>query len=62
MTGYELDKAFKASLAFFWQAKASQIYRELDAMERSGWLTSKRILLFPYTTLFRSQILPMQCV
>jgi DNA-binding PadR family transcriptional regulator len=44
MTGYELDKAFKASLAFFWQAKASQIYRELDAMERSGWLTSKRIL------------------
>jgi DNA-binding PadR family transcriptional regulator len=44
MTGYELDKAFKASLSFFWQAKTSQIYRELDAMERNGWLTSKRIM------------------
>ncbi|WMC92490.1 PadR family transcriptional regulator [Kineothrix sp. MB12-C1] len=44
MTGYELDKAFKASLSFFWQAKTSQIYRELDSMERSGWLTSERIM------------------
>lgn len=44
MTGYELDKAFKDSLSFFWQAKSSQIYRELDAMECSGWLTSERIL------------------
>ncbi len=44
MTGYELDKAFKASLSFFWQAKTSQIYRELDAMENSGWLTSQRII------------------
>lgn len=44
MTGYELDKAFKASLAFFWQAKTSQIYRELDAMEQNGWLTSQRIM------------------
>lgn len=44
MTGYELDKAFKASLSFFWQAKTSQIYRELDAMERHGWLTSQRVI------------------
>ena len=44
MTGYELDKAFKASLSFFWQAKTSQIYRELDAMERGGWLTSERVI------------------
>ena len=44
MTGYELAKAFKDSLSFFWQAKASQIYRELDSMESSGWLTSERIL------------------
>lgn len=44
MTGYELDKAFKASLSFFWQAKTSQVYRELDAMERRGWLTSERIM------------------
>jgi len=44
MTGYELDKAFKDSLSFFWQAKNSQIYRELDAMERCGWLTSERVI------------------
>lgn len=43
MTGYELDKAFKASLRFFWQAQTSQIYRELNAMEQSGWLTSEII-------------------
>lgn len=44
MTGYELNKAFRDSLGFFWQAKTSQIYRELDAMERCGWLTSERII------------------
>lgn len=44
MTGYELDKAFKASLSFFWQAKTSQIYRELAAMEGQGWLTSQRVI------------------
>ncbi len=44
MTGYELDKAFKDSLSFFWQAKTSQIYRELNAMEQQGWLTSQRVI------------------
>ena len=43
-TGYDLDKHFKNSLAHFWQAKTSQIYRELSAMEDARWLTSKRIL------------------
>ncbi|MDR2423013.1 MAG: PadR family transcriptional regulator [Deltaproteobacteria bacterium] len=44
MSGYELNKAFNASLGFFWQGQASQIYRELAAMERSGWLTSERVV------------------
>jgi len=44
MTGYELNKAFQASLMFFWQAKTSQIYRELNAMEDKGWLTSERVI------------------
>jgi len=44
MTGYELDKEFKESLAHFWQAKTQQIYRELDAMEKCGWLASERIV------------------
>ncbi len=43
MTGYELNKVFKDSLSFFWQAQASQIYRELNAMERLGWLTSEMV-------------------
>lgn len=43
MTGYELDKTFKDSLNFFWQAQASQIYRELNAMEKLGWLSSEII-------------------
>ncbi|MDR1804386.1 MAG: PadR family transcriptional regulator [Treponema sp.] len=41
MTGYELDKAFKDSLEFFWQGQTSQVYRELNAMENAGWLSSK---------------------
>ena len=41
MTGYELDKAFKDSLEFFWQGQTSQVYRELSAMEKAGWLSSK---------------------
>jgi DNA-binding PadR family transcriptional regulator len=39
-TGYELDKIFKGSLDFFWQAQTSQVYRELNSMERQGLLTS----------------------
>ena len=41
MTGYELDQTFKDSLNFFWQAQTSQIYRELNLMEKSGWLSSE---------------------
>ena len=39
MTGYELDKAFNDSLEFFWQGQTSQVYRELSAMEKAGWLS-----------------------
>jgi len=44
MTGYDLNKEFNGSLGYFWTAKASQIYRELDAMEKCGWLTSERVI------------------
>jgi DNA-binding PadR family transcriptional regulator len=44
MTGYELSKAFNASLGFFWQGQTSQIYRELSAMERAGWLVTERVV------------------
>jgi PadR family transcriptional regulator AphA len=44
MTGYDLDKAFKSSLDFFWHAQTSQIYRELSMMEKQGWLSSEIVL------------------
>lgn len=44
MTGYDLDKAFKESLGYFWQAQTSQIYRELAGMEKLGWLSSELVL------------------
>ena len=43
-TGYELDKQFNTMLGGFWQAKGSQIYRELDTMEKMGWLTSQQVV------------------
>ncbi|MCL2350821.1 MAG: PadR family transcriptional regulator, partial [Defluviitaleaceae bacterium] len=44
MTGYDLDKEFNASLGFFWPAQYSQIYAELDKMEKKGWLVSRRVV------------------
>ena len=44
MTGYEINKEFYESLGHFWQAKSQSIYRELDAMEKDGWLISERII------------------
>jgi len=43
-TGYNLDKSFKYSLGFFWKAQTSQIYRELNKMEKDGWLDSEMII------------------
>jgi len=43
-TGYDLDKTFKGTLNFFWQAQTSQIYRELNAMEKQGWVTSETVI------------------
>ena len=44
MTGYDLDKLFNISLGYFWQAQYSQVYSELDKMEKKGWLTSERVI------------------
>lgn len=43
-TGYDLDKTFKESLNFFWQVQTSQVYRELNAMEKQGWIKSEVII------------------
>jgi DNA-binding PadR family transcriptional regulator len=44
MTGYDLAKEFRDYMSHFWQAKSSNIYRDLDAMEKKGWLVSKRVI------------------
>jgi len=44
MSGYELCKAFEDSLAFFWQATTSQVYRDLGAMEQAGWLSAELVV------------------
>ncbi len=41
MTGYDLAKAFEASLEFFWHAQNSQIYLELKSLEKKGYVTGE---------------------
>lgn len=38
MTGYEITLAFRDSLNFFWKAQTSQIYRELQTLEKKNWV------------------------
>jgi len=44
MTGYELTREFEQSFGFFWHTNFQQIYKELDTMEKKGWLASERIM------------------
>lgn len=39
MTGYEIREVFRDSLHYFWSAQTSQIYRELQGLERKGWVS-----------------------
>lgn len=43
MTGYEIKEVFARSLNFFWTAQTSQIYRELQVIERNQWAESTLI-------------------
>ena len=42
-TGYEIMTVFKHSLNHFWTAQTSQIYRELQTMEKAGWITQTHV-------------------
>jgi len=44
MTGYEVMEVFRDSLNHFWYAQTSQIYRELQTLEKNGWV-NKRIVV-----------------
>lgn len=39
MTGYEIMEVFRDSLHYFWDAKTSQIYRELQGLEQKEWVS-----------------------
>src|SRR3989339_1985319 len=41
MSGYDLKKMFNDSINFFWAAETSQIYRELNGLEKKGDIVSK---------------------
>lgn len=43
MTGYEIMTVFRESLSHFWVAQTSQIYRELQALEKHGWIETTHI-------------------
>jgi DNA-binding PadR family transcriptional regulator len=40
-SGYDLAKAFRRSLAYFWAASPSQVYRELAALAAAGLVRSE---------------------
>ena len=42
-TGYEIMTVFRDSLNHFWTAQTSQIYRELQAMEKAGWISQTHV-------------------
>lgn len=43
MSGYEINTAFRDSLSFFWSAQTSQIYREIDTLEKNGWIEKRAV-------------------
>lgn len=43
MTGYQIMTVFRDSLSHFWVAQTSQIYRELQVLEKNGWIRSTHV-------------------
>ena len=42
-TGYEIMTVFRDSLKHFWTAQTSQIYRELQTLEKAGWISQRSV-------------------
>ena len=43
MTGYQIMTVFRDSLSHFWVAQTSQIYRELQGLEKNGWIAAVHV-------------------
>lgn len=44
LTGYELNKAFNSSVGYFWNATSSQVYRELEWLEKHGFVEYEKVI------------------
>jgi PadR family transcriptional regulator, regulatory protein AphA len=44
VSGYDLNKAFQASVQHFWNTEQSQIYRSLYKMFESGWVRVEHVV------------------
>ncbi len=44
MTGYDIKKNFESTFSKFWSAKHSQIYPELNALQRDGLVTCSIVI------------------
>jgi PadR family transcriptional regulator, regulatory protein AphA len=43
LSGYDLNKAFQASIQHFWNTEQSQIYRALHKMHEQGWVRIEHV-------------------
>jgi DNA-binding PadR family transcriptional regulator len=44
ITGYDLSKTFRASMAHYWHARHGQIYPTLDKLKRRGFVTCRKLI------------------
>ncbi len=44
ISGYDLNKAFQASVQHFWNTEQSQIYRALHKLKDAGWVTIEHVV------------------
>jgi DNA-binding PadR family transcriptional regulator len=44
LSGYDLNKAFQASVEHFWNTEQSQIYRALYKMHEAGWVEIEQVV------------------
>ena len=49
MTGYDINRYFKSSIAFFWHAQTSQIYKELNNCLKENWVENGLLELWHYS-------------
>ena len=56
MSGYDIDRFFKSSIAFYWHAQTSQIYKELNNLTANHYVESDIV----YQRIKSCFILPMR--